>query len=56
MDHLQKNDRKGKRLGKKKKGDRKGESNDSPEIPDRGVHFQALTSIQVEQVIKIGSV
>ena len=37
MDHEQKNDKtKGTGLGRKTKGDTKVESNDSPEIPDRG--------------------
>ena len=41
MDHQQKNDKTeiARELGRKtnKRGDRKGESNDSPEIPDRRV-------------------
>ena len=40
MDHSQKNDKteRARGLGRKnKRGDRKGESNDSPEIPDRRV-------------------
>ena len=40
MDHLQQKDQTEKAtelLGRKKKGERKEESNGSPEIPDRGV-------------------